>query len=229
MKNRLKVALLTSTALFLILPTANAAFLVGTSPLGNTQTIFTTLPVVPGTPAGTLLASTTAPYSFSTTSGTTSGTLTSAVYNNGGTLDFYYQVANSANSATAIARETDNSFTGFATQVGFRTDGGSFAAAGFVNGSITPITADKNGSGSVVGFQFNPPDGAKILPGTTSSVLVISTNATAFVLGNASVIDGGTQTVTAYQPAGVPEPVSMILMGTGLLALAGVRRFKKSA
>ncbi|MDQ6664985.1 MAG: PEP-CTERM sorting domain-containing protein [Acidobacteriota bacterium] len=143
-------------------------------------------------------------------------------------MDFYYQVANSGSSASAIARESNTSFTGFATQTGFRTDGGSVAGSLFQNGTVPPVTADS--TGNVVGFSFTPPSSAKITPGAVSSVLVVSTLATSFTLGNAAVIDGGTQTVSAFQPtSSIPEPVSMMLMGTGLLALAGVRRFKKSA
>ncbi len=219
-------SLFLSMVIFAMLPAANAAFLTGTTPVGASQTIFTVVPIPVATPAGALLASLLSPYSFLTTAGTTSGTLLSAVYQNpSGTLDFYYQVANSAGSATAIARETDTSFAGWVTQVGFRVD----AVGAFVAGTVAPITADRNGNGTVVGFQFNPPDGAKILPGTTSNTLVISTLATNFVAGNAAVIDGGTQTVGAFQPAGnVPEPATFGMIGAGLLALAGIRRMRRS-
>jgi hypothetical protein len=84
---------------------------------------------------------------------------------------------NSANSATALSRESDTSFTGFLTQVAFRLDGGSLAGTGFTNGTpgIIPVTADRDASAATVGFNFVPtPPGTKIPPGTTSAVLVIS-------------------------------------------------------
>jgi hypothetical protein len=207
---------------------ASATPLAGTVLTNPGDTVFPGF-VAPGTPAGTLLASLVAPYSFVTNSGTTSGTLVSAVYmNSSGTLDFYYQVNNSVGSATAIARETDDSFSGFLTFLGFRVDGSTLAGPLFVDGSVGPVTGDRNGGvGSVVGFSFNPPDSAKVLPGLSSDVLVISTNSTMFTSGQASVIDGGTQTVASFQP-GVPEPASFALLGLGLLAIGGIGRKLKA-
>jgi hypothetical protein len=76
-----------------------------------------------------------------------------------------------------------------------------------------------NSNGSVVGFSFNPPDSAKIAPGSDSNVLVISTDATKFTNGNASVIDGGTATVAAFQPSVVPEPrFYSLLLFAGIVA-----------
>ena len=211
-------------------PGSQAAPLVGTVLTNPTDTVFPGL-IPTGTLPGTLLASMVSPYSFATTAGVTSGTLTSAVYMNpSGTLDFYYQVANDASSATDIARETDTSFGSFTTWTGYRID----AVGPFVAGTVAPVTADRNAPGTVVGFSFNPPDSAKILAGTTSNTLVISTDATNFTSGNASVIDGGTQTVAAFQPTNarsggeVPEPASMVLLGSGLVAVSFLRRRKRT-
>src|SRR5712692_7612547 len=153
-------------------------------------------------PFGTLLATLSAP--FTTPNGTTSGTLVSAVYKEaGGTLDFYYQVTINTTAGNAsgaggcghgggqpvcdpIARETDTDFSGSITNLAFRTDGGLTGGL-FVNGTVPPVTGDRKSPGAnVIGWSFFPPDSAKIPPGTSSNVLVISTNAGFFTAGNAT-------------------------------------------
>ncbi|TMI90063.1 MAG: PEP-CTERM sorting domain-containing protein [Bacillati bacterium ANGP1] len=207
-----------------------SATLVGTMPLPPGGI---TLPGFTSDSPGTLLASESVP--FVSTLGNDSGTLTSAVYQeSGGTLDFYYQVINNLTAPNCggtgqpgcdpIGRETNTSFTGFQTAVGFRTDGGSLGGP-FVNGSVPPFGADRNSTGNVVGFDFNLTN--PIQPGATSDVLVISTDATNFNLGHASVIDGGTSTVDSYEPAAVPEPGSMLLLSTGMLGMFAMRRSRR--
>jgi hypothetical protein len=224
----------------IIVPNAKADLL-GTVPAAPTDTVFPGL-VAPGTDPGTLLASLVDP--FTSSLGTTAGTLVSAVFMEaGGTLDFYYQVTNNMTAPNCgsagqsacdpISRETDTSFTGFSTALGFRVDGSGLPGGIFSDGTVAPVTGDRNSVGNVVGFSFQPPDQAKIQPGQTSNVLVISTNATHFTAGNASVIDGGVTTVAAFEPttgpSKVPEPTSFILLGGGLLLLIGCRRLRSRA
>jgi hypothetical protein len=181
--------------------------------------------VIPGVTTddpGTLLASMVAPWSFVVpppTGGITSGELRSAVFmNTTGTIDFYYQLVNDAGSSTAIARESNANFAGYETFTGFRLDGGSLPGGIFDDGTVMPFTSDRDVIGIVVGFNFGPLPENRVLAGLTSNVLVISTNATRYTVGNASVIDGGTATVDAFQPAAIPEPGSALLLGTGLAA-----------
>ena len=169
--------------------------------------------------AGAVVASLNAPF----TGASFTGSLRSAVVQNGSTLDFYYQVVNDATSQTSIGRETNFNFNGFNTSVFFRSDNAG-GAGGFVAGTETPDTADRD-AGGVVAFNFLQGTGAssgKINPGETSSILVIRTDASLFAPGISSVINGGAASVATFMPV-IPEPAALGLLG-GAATLATLRR-----
>ncbi len=213
--------------LALIAVPIQAGPLLGTVPLQPSNVFFAGFVPI-GTPAGSLLESMIAPFSFTTTAGTTSGTVTSAVYRNlTGTLDFYYQVSNSPSSATALVRETMTNFEGFQVFAGYRVEAlGPFAAG---NSPNFQLVVGQDATGAVVDFALFP----VLSPGQTTQVWILSTNALTFGPGNVSLIDGGSQTVASYGPVGdpvptsgvvgavseSPEPGTLALIAGGLLAL----------
>ena len=213
------------TLTFLFVSGAQAVPLAGTVLTPPGVTVF---PGATNDSPGTLLASMVTPWSFMVpppTGGATSGELRSAVFMNPtGTLDFYYQVVNDATSSTNIARESNANFVGFTTFTGFRLDGSTLPGGIFDDGTVIPFTADRDVTGIVVGFNFGPLPGDRVLAGTTSTVLVISTDATQFTVGNASIIDGGTATVSAFQPTAVPEPSSALLVCAGIFSVVGLKK-----
>jgi hypothetical protein len=157
----------------------------------------------PGTLVGRPMTST---FSITTTAGTTTGTMVSAVYMKRGTLDFYYQVSNDPASAFPLIAVEETSFAGFRTCVAFRADGSSLP--GFQNGINPPIVATSSNpppaGGFEIGFQFYPPEAppAEIAPGLTSLVFIISSNATqAGNQGAVIVLDQAAgATMPAYEP-----------------------------
>ena len=144
-----------------------------------------------------------------------SGVLESWVYNNGGTMDFWYKISNSS-PVLNIHRFVVNGFEGFTTDVDF--DLGSTG-----NG---PASIDRSpGAGATVGFSYvnGVGIGGEIAPGFYSKYLFVRTNSTTYADSTASVIDGFSANLTdVFAP--VPEPASMAALALGVVALLRRRR-----
>jgi hypothetical protein len=156
--------------------------------------------------------------------------LAAAVYRSAaGTLDFYYQVSSAAISTSDIRRLSLVDFTGFATDVYQILAGGTVACTAcpggtFAAGTQTASSADRSPlPGETVGFLFTPPGAGALNPGEVSWLFVVRTDATRYVPGSMSTIDGATIDRLAFAPA-VPEPASLALMGLGFLGTGLVAR-----
>jgi hypothetical protein len=151
-------------------------------------------------------------------SGAFTGTLRSTVIagavNPLGGLTFVYEISNGPNSPDPINRITVDSYNGFLTDMSYQP----------VVGNVAPTLMDRSGSGDVVGYSFVPPPLGigSLVPGTSSMLLVVQTNAPDFRTALASVIDGGVASGASYGP--VPEPATSLLLLLAGSVVLGFRR-----
>jgi hypothetical protein len=126
-----------------------------------------------------------------------------------GCYDFVYTVTNTGLTGD-IASVSGFNYAGFLTSMGF--------SGGF---GVDPTMGQRTSDGGTVQFIFQ----GGLLPGQSSDFLVVQTNAMNDAAGIISVQGGGAAQNIGLEPAAVtPEPSSLMLFGTGLLAAAGVAR-----
>ena len=169
-----------------------------------------------GTGVAVPFASAPGPASFS-------GSLTTTVIagdpsNTLGGLTFTYRITNDLASLSAIERMTNLNFAGFLTDVSYQTPPG---------GSVVPTSVDRDVSGSTIGWGFSALGAGVIPAGGSSALVVIQTNAPAFVPINANIIDGSIAVAASFGPA-VPEPAALALLGIGMFSVGGFRRGRRS-
>jgi len=146
-----------------------------------------------------------------------------------GCLDFAYQISLDPGLSSAIFNLNLALYVGFTTDVGYVSGSGDVAP-----GNVNRIDAIHGG---IVGFFFGNAADPLLLPGDSSDILVVATDATAFdTRGGVTIFAGPSSDVVSgtilglFEPAAVPEPSTALLVGIGLAAIVvlGKLRIRRS-
>lgn len=196
-------------------------------PAGSTVSVSTPASFTAGT-----LVSDTGSLAFSV--GGTTGTVREWVVSNASTalcvgcLSFIYQVqvtsAPPPTGSSGVGRFAGSAYDAFTVDVTHISTAVA-ALTGSVAGGFGANNADRDASGNVVGFNYTSTGG--IFTGA-SFIEMANTNATAFQSGSIAVTStaGPSQNLTGFAPgsSAVPEPATVLLLGSSLVALGAWRR-----